>query len=88
MQETKTNSAYHHFLVSLRSTKVSDGRKPCKPAYNVQPATHNLKKKALKYPNTYYHVRFEVFTAVTMKNGVFWDVSARDSCKNRRFGGT
>jgi hypothetical protein len=22
-----------------------------------------------------YHVRFEVFTAVTMKNGVFWDES-------------
>jgi hypothetical protein len=22
-----------------------------------------------------FHVRFEVFTAVTMKNGVFWDVS-------------
>jgi hypothetical protein len=21
------------------------------------------------------HVRFEVFTAVTMKNGVFWDVT-------------
>jgi hypothetical protein len=34
------------------------------------------------------HVRFEVFTAVTMKNGVFWDVMPCDSCKNRRFGGT
>jgi hypothetical protein len=33
-------------------------------------------------------VRFEVFTAVTMKNGVFWDVTPCDSCKNRRFGGT
>jgi hypothetical protein len=30
-------------------------------------------------------VRFEVFTAVTMKNGVFWDVTPCDSCKNRRF---
>jgi hypothetical protein len=28
-------------------------------------------------------VRFEVFTAVTMKNGVFWDVTP---CKNSRFG--
>jgi hypothetical protein len=35
-----------------------------------------------------FHVRFEVFTAVTMKNGVFWDVMPRGSCKNRRFGGT
>jgi hypothetical protein len=34
------------------------------------------------------HVRFEVFTAVTMKNGVFWDVTPCGSCKNRLFGGT
>jgi hypothetical protein len=33
-------------------------------------------------------VRFEFFTAVTMKNGVFLDVTACGSCKNRRFGGT
>jgi hypothetical protein len=33
-------------------------------------------------------VRFEAFTAVTMKNGVFWDITQCDSCKNRRFGGT
>jgi hypothetical protein len=32
--------------------------------------------------------RFEVFTVVTMKNGVFWDVKPCGSCKNRRFGGT
>jgi hypothetical protein len=31
-------------------------------------------------------VRYEVFTAVTMKNGVFWDVMPCGSCKNRRFG--
>jgi hypothetical protein len=34
------------------------------------------------------HVRYEVFMAVTMKNGVFWDVTPYGSCKNRRFGGT
>jgi hypothetical protein len=33
-------------------------------------------------------VRFEVFTAVIMKNGVFWDVTPCGSCKNQRFGGT
>jgi hypothetical protein len=33
-------------------------------------------------------VRFEVFTAVTMKNGVFWVVTPCGSCKNRRFGAT
>jgi hypothetical protein len=32
--------------------------------------------------------RTEVVTAVTMKNGVFWDVTSCGSCKNRRFGGT
>jgi hypothetical protein len=25
--------------------------------------------------NIFYYVKFEVFTAVTMKNGVFWDVT-------------
>jgi hypothetical protein len=34
------------------------------------------------------YVRFDVFTAVTMKNGVFWDVMPCCSCKNRRFGVT
>jgi hypothetical protein len=34
------------------------------------------------------NVRFEVYTAVTMKKGVFWDVTLCGSCKNRRFGGT
>jgi hypothetical protein len=34
------------------------------------------------------HIRFEVFTAATMKNGVFRDVTPCDSCKNQRFGGT
>jgi hypothetical protein len=33
-------------------------------------------------------VRFEVFTAVTMKNAVFWDVVPCRYCVNRRFGGT
>jgi hypothetical protein len=33
-------------------------------------------------------VRFEVFTAVTMENGIFWDVTPCDFSKNRRFGGT
>jgi hypothetical protein len=38
--------------------------------------------------NTLYKVRFEVFTAVIMKNCVFWDVTPCGSCKNRRLGGT
>jgi hypothetical protein len=31
-------------------------------------------------------VRFQVFTAVTMKNGAFRDATPCGSCKNRRFG--
>jgi hypothetical protein len=38
-------------------------------------------KKSKKY------VRLEVFMAVTMKNGIFWDVTLCASCKDRRFGG-
>jgi hypothetical protein len=32
-------------------------------------------------------VRSEVFTAVTMKNAVFWNVAPCSFCVNRRFGG-
>jgi hypothetical protein len=38
--------------------------------------------------NGTFLVRFDDFTAVTIKNDVFWDVTPRGSCKNRRFGGT
>jgi hypothetical protein len=38
-------------------------------------------------PDIWYE-RFKVFTAVTMKNAIFWDVTPRGSCKNRRFGET
>jgi hypothetical protein len=36
---------------------------------------------------TFANVRFEVFTLVTMKNAIFWDVALCTSCVNRRFGG-
>jgi hypothetical protein len=32
--------------------------------------------------------RFEVFTAVTIKKAIFWDVMPCGSCKNRHFRGT
>jgi hypothetical protein len=38
-------------------------------------------------PNKMIRVRFEIFTAVTMKNGVFWDVTLCGSSTNRHFGG-
>jgi hypothetical protein len=34
------------------------------------------------------YVRFEVFTAVAMKNGVFWNITPCGSCRHRHFGGT
>jgi hypothetical protein len=44
-----------------------------------------IKQNAMKLIS---YVRFEVFTAVTMKNGLFWDVTPCGSCKNRLFRGT
>jgi hypothetical protein len=38
--------------------------------------------------NFNFVLRFEVFTTVTLKNAVFWDVAPCRSCVNRRFGGT
>jgi hypothetical protein len=32
-------------------------------------------------------VRLEVFTAVSVNNAVFWDVTQCGSCESRRFGG-
>jgi hypothetical protein len=34
------------------------------------------------------NVRFEVLTAVTMKNAVFWDAALCRYCVNQHFGGT
>jgi hypothetical protein len=31
------------------------------------------------------YVRFEVFTAVTVKNAVFWDVTPYGCCNNKTF---
>jgi hypothetical protein len=38
--------------------------------------------------NSQVDVRSEVFTVVTMKNAVFWDVATCRSCVNRLSGGT
>jgi hypothetical protein len=46
----------------------------------------NVSMCSLHLEQTY--VRFEVFTAVSMKNAFFRDVTPRGSCKNRCFGGT
>jgi hypothetical protein len=53
---------------------------------NVSPVKYEL---GLYIPeDDILHIRFEVFTALTMKNGIVWDVTPCGSCKNRRFGET
>jgi hypothetical protein len=42
----------------------------------------------LQSPAGQCYVRFEVFTAVAMKNTDVWDVTPCGSRKNQRFGGT
>jgi hypothetical protein len=42
----------------------------------------------LQSPAGLSYVISDVFTAMTMKNGVFCDVTPCDSYKNRHFGGT
>jgi hypothetical protein len=39
----------------------------------------------LQSPTSKCYVRFEVFTVVTMKKTIFWDVTPRGSCKNQCF---
>jgi hypothetical protein len=51
------------------------------------PYSFRVKNKNI-HRETVNYVRLEDFTAVTMMNGVFWDVTLCGSCKNRRFGGT
>jgi hypothetical protein len=44
--------------------------------------------RAGRQQTSYVMLRLEVFTALTMKNAVFWDEVPCRSCVNRRFGGT
>jgi hypothetical protein len=46
------------------------------------------RKKGENDENSDKRVRFEVSTAVTMKNCVFWDATSSGFSTNRRFGGT
>jgi hypothetical protein len=43
---------------------------------------NSLHVLTLELSSIYRNVRFEVFTAGTMKNAVFWDVTPCGSCKN------
>jgi hypothetical protein len=54
----------------------------------IQQSKHRIRLNLSKTMDKVWHVRSEVFTAVTIKNGVFWDVTPCSFCNNRRFGGT
>jgi hypothetical protein len=69
-------------MVSFPSPEEGNRDKVHEPSY---PVIHHLQNPLESNCND---VTFEVFTAVTMKTGVFWDVTPCGSCKNRRFGGT
>jgi hypothetical protein len=47
----------------------------------IQSVGREFEITTAKFTNKIYKVRFEVFTAVTMKNGVFWDVTPCGSYK-------
>jgi hypothetical protein len=55
-----------------------------------RPGSFTLRERAsdTHFTGSENYRRFQAFTAVTMKNGVFWDITPRGSCNNRRFGGT
>jgi hypothetical protein len=54
---------------------------------DILPRIDSSSKPSILSDNQNLSVRFEAFTAVTMKNVVFWDVALCRSCVNRRFGG-
>jgi hypothetical protein len=59
------------------------------PVYSTQRPEQIEPNVMVHYSETcLVYVRFEVFTAMTMKNVVYWDVTPCGSCKNRHFGGT
>jgi hypothetical protein len=78
---------YLHFFIFSNFEKVS-----CDMCFSKTPdLVYLVARKVLEkvhWCNSLQIVRFEVFTAVTMKNDVFWDVTPCGSCTNRRFWGT
>jgi hypothetical protein len=60
----------------------------CSPKRRLELELHSTRSQKASIINVIFVVRFEVFAAVTMKNGVFWEATPCASCKNRRFGGT
>jgi hypothetical protein len=82
---------YYSFQKIIRFWELSEATMYVSSTGTSDNLLSNLTKTARKWnflKLMMSDVRFEVFMAVTMKNGVFWDVMPCGSCKNRRFGGT
>jgi hypothetical protein len=69
---TEVSCGRSFVLFARREQKNRHGLPPCTEANALQINKQILTKLHI---NTTHSVRFEVFTAVTMKNGVFWDVT-------------
>jgi hypothetical protein len=52
--------------------------------YDLSQCYISLVVMGLVYQTNAHHVRLKVFTAVTMKNAVLWDVAPFSSCVDRR----
>jgi hypothetical protein len=73
---------------SLVGTEVSEEHRFLQEPHGVtsqKTAFFRIEKSRVYTALNYaFLVRFEVFTAVTMKNGVFWVVTPCGSCATRR----
>jgi hypothetical protein len=78
----------HHSSSTLPATFRLHGDLPPRPSHAQVLWQSGTKGEISSLPKEKNYIRFEVFTAVTMKNAVFWDETPCDSCKNGRFGGT
>jgi hypothetical protein len=76
-QKVSAHKIYVHSSDIYKSSKISSSR--------ISTVSHG---GVIFLSAILTNARFEVFTAVIMKNAVFWDVAACTSCVNRRFGGT
>jgi hypothetical protein len=73
-------------------TKGEEGKTKYKALLNYAVGTKTIgKKRMILYVEdnaTYSALAHITIEQLTVKNGVFWDVTSCGSCKNRRFGGT
>jgi hypothetical protein len=78
----RTQHFYSRQIISSIVFRTELSSKNC---YARKIACHSL---STRQRNSIIFVRFEVFTAVTMKNAFFWDVAPCRYFVNRCFGGT